>query len=515
MRKLFEDYGAVVVIIIAVVALITMVTVLTNENGGLNTAFKTVIQEFSDKANDMIEGSAGGSGSNEGGGSGETGGSGESGETDPTKLAAPEISISGTILTIGAVENATSYEVYNGDTLLTTTSRDTVDLAVWITAVGDYNIGVKAIADGYTASEMKTIVYSIATEITYTDFSVTSSNRAKVGYTGEENENLVIPATFYDEEDGRWYKVTRIGTSAFYSCTNLTSIEIPTSVTSIGEFAFDGCTSLTSATIPASVTRVGQLAFSSCVNLKNIVYEGTLEQWLNISFNANCANPCCYGAALYINTYELVDDVVIPANVTTIGAAAFEGCTSLTSVIIPDSVTSIGDKAFYGCTKLGSVTFGENSELTSIGQLAFKGCTSLSSITIPEGVPTIGEKTFDGCTSLTSVTFADYSQLTSIGGYAFNDCTNLESVIFGENSQLTTIGALAFNDCTSLTSVTIPDNVTEIGERAFQRCVKISTIVFEGTSVEWAAISFGESWDIGVSATSVYCKGDDTNVDLG
>ena len=73
MKKIFSEYGSVVVVVLAVVALITMVTVLTNENGGLNTAFKTIIQEFSDKTSGMIEDSAGGSGS---GGSGDAGGSG-------------------------------------------------------------------------------------------------------------------------------------------------------------------------------------------------------------------------------------------------------------------------------------------------------------------------------------------------------------------------------------------------------------------------------------------------------
>lgn len=48
---------------------------------------------------------------------------------------------------------------------------------------------------------------------------------------------------------------------------------------------------------------------------------------------------------------------VIPDFVTGIGAAAFEGCTALTSITIPENVTSIGIEAFKGCSALTSVTF--------------------------------------------------------------------------------------------------------------------------------------------------------------
>lgn len=76
--------------------------------------------------------------------------------------------------------------------------------------------------------------------------------------------------------------VTSIGNSAFYDCTNLTSITIGNSVTSIGERAFYYCTSLTSITIPDSVDSIGNRAFAVC-NLNRIEFEGTVEEWNNIS----------------------------------------------------------------------------------------------------------------------------------------------------------------------------------------------------------------------------------------
>ena len=73
--------------------------------------------------------------------------------------------------------------------------------------------------------------------------------------------DVIIPSTY------KGLRVTRIGISAFYDCTSLTSIEIPSSVTSIGTSAFYGCTSLTSIVIPSRVKSIGISAFYECTSL--------------------------------------------------------------------------------------------------------------------------------------------------------------------------------------------------------------------------------------------------------
>jgi hypothetical protein len=47
----------------------------------------------------------------------------------------------------------------------------------------------------------------------------------------------------------------------------------------------------------------------------------------------------------------------IPASVTSIGALAFYGCSSLANITIPANVASIGYQAFYQNPNLTSVTF--------------------------------------------------------------------------------------------------------------------------------------------------------------
>ena len=234
--------------------------------------------------------------------------------------------------------------------------------------------------------------------------------------------------------------ITSIGSSAFRNCTELTSITMQESVTSIGSSAFYGCTGLTSITIPGSVTSIGSSAFYRCDNLANVYYEGTIEEWIDISFGGSSANPLSNGANLFVNDDKLVTEVNFDS-ATTIKTGVFQGCKSLTKVTIGSQVTSIGSYAFSDCEGLTSITIPES--VTSIGSYAFRNCTGLTSITIPESVTSIGSSAFSYCTGLTSITIPD--SVTSIGSYAFSGC-NLTSVTIESNYAYKNAGT-GYNQC--------------------------------------------------------------------
>ena len=66
------------------------------------------------------------------------------------------------------------------------------------------------------------------------------------------------------------------------------------------------------------------------------------------------------------------------------------------------------------------------------------------------------------------------NRVTNIGFKAFERCSGLTRIEIP--NSVTSIGAYAFLECTGLTSVTIPDSVTSIGNGAFNRCTGMTSI---------------------------------------
>ena len=78
-----------------------------------------------------------------------------------------------------------------------------------------------------------------------------------------------------------------------------------------------------------------------------------------------------------------------------------------------------------------------------------------------------------------SVVFAEGYTCQSIGAYAFWGCEDLVSVEFADvSNNLTSIGDYAFQYCTSLTSIYLPYSLTAIGIQAFGECSSLTDVEF-------------------------------------
>ena len=327
--------------------------------------------------------------------------------------------------------------------------------------------------------------------------------------------SLVIPASV--TYLGNSYVVTKIGSSAFYDCADLTgNLTIPNSVTSIGSFAFFGSGLTGSLTIPNSVITIDEAAFSGCGG-----FTGNLTLPNALTSIGENAFSCCYG---------LAGELIIPNSVITIGNGAFSYCTDFSSLVIPNSVTSIGSNIVYTCDLEQIVVSDGNpvydsrdncnaiiqtssnelivgcknttipNSVSSIGSWAFASCSGLTTISFPNSVTSIGGYAFTGCKNLSGELIIPNS-VTSIGGHAFSLCTGLtgsltipESLISIEGgtflgctgftgalvipNSVETIGSGAFQSCSSITELTIGEGVTSIGSSAFKFCSSLSTVHF-------------------------------------
>lgn len=203
--------------------------------------------------------------------------------------------------------------------------------------------------------------------------------------------DLVIPGSIV--YDGVNWEIEYIGDNAFHNCDNLTSVMISDSITSIGQHAFELCDGLTSIVIGNGITSIGKNAFYSCDALTSTIYNGTIAQWCNISFDGSYANPISYSHNLTIDGAIITTNLVVPDSVTEIKPYAFYGCSSLSSIIIPNCVTNIGAWAFSGCDHLTNITLG--SGLQTIGKYAFGGCTQVVRIkSYSTEAPTVQSNTF-------------------------------------------------------------------------------------------------------------------------
>lgn len=164
----------------------------------------------------------------------------------------------------------------------------------------------------------------------------------------------------------------------------------------IADYAFYSCEDLISFKVPSSVQNIGYGVFFYCEGLAEITVETG-----NVNFVSDNNGALYNKTKTMLIQYPLGNkrtQFTVPAGVKSISERAFYYCSNLSDITFSSGVQEIGESAFEGCVNLKSIILPNN--MTNIGDYAFYYCTGLKSITIPKNVTTIGSDAFYECKDL-------------------------------------------------------------------------------------------------------------------
>ena len=285
----------------------------------------------------------------------------------------------------------------------------------------------------------------------------------------------------------------------FYQQTQLKSLTIGESFSEIENDMFNGCTSLEEVYIEDHYGRlylgyndesqyIG--VFSDCP-IKYLYLGRDLEYPIDRN-----KNVCVNFLGQKRNSVATLRSLTIGKFVNNIEDCAFCYCDSLQKLRIEDgnktlkvSIRSFLESSYcyfvdsidlylgrnldysqgwdkkspFESIKFKSVVLGDS--ITSIADGMFYQCYSLKNITIPSNIIYIGNEAFYR-TPLSEITLPN--SVTNMGDRVFEDCWWLENITLPNG--LTSIGDRVFCSCSLLKNIVIPDGVTNIGNSAFANC---------------------------------------------
>ena len=253
----------------------------------------------------------------------------------------------------------------------------------------------------------------------------------------------------------------------FLADTGITEFVVPEGVEEIGKDAFSSNKQLTKITLPSTLKTIGEGAFSN-TGLKEIVFPASMKTIPKGILDSTQVEKIVLSEGVEeIGDYafannKLLKSVVFPSTLKKIGRAAFKN-SNLESVTLPSGLEEIAEEAF-SYNKLSAVTL--PTQLKTLGDNAFSN-NNLKEVTLPSHLEVLGTAFVDN-SELSKITFSEglkeirgafYSSLSAFSG------TSIKSVVLPKS--LEKIGDGAFYDLKGLADISIPENVTSIGNEAF------------------------------------------------
>ena len=297
--------------------------------------------------------------------------------------------------------------------------------------------------------------------------------------------------------------------------------------------ASSGVTSqITKITIPKTVEHIESRCFDECVNMTEFVIEGATDgtsQLKEIDSHA------------FLNCKKLAS-ITLPNSVTYLGendptssdGGVFEGCESLTSFTFPSSYASrnLPSFTFKFCKNLATINWNGYSP-TRLNSCAFWNCDKITWSQVPQSVEELGDECFYHCAALTSVDLSKIKKMdtgvfwgtpltsvewpaavTEIPARTFLSCGQLTTIKgisgqLGAWDNITKIGEDAFNECKALTTIKLPNSLKTLDKQAFRSCWNLKNVEY---SNQLETIGEGAFQDNLFGFEKFYFKGSVKNV---
>jgi hypothetical protein len=215
------------------------------------------------------------------------------------------------------------------------------------------------------------------------------------------------------------------------------------------------------------VTTIGSYAFASLDRLEEVVLPNTIHT---------------LGDGAFYNSKNL-KNIVLSENITNVGINAIEGTPYFES--FPDGFVTLGQVLYQYKGKLPDNTVlierdaeNENElreagynvieysgDYANVGSGLFANQPGIVQAYLPKKIPTITEKMFLNNTNLEKVVMGD--EVTAIGESAFENTPKLTDININNHAKIASIGKKAFKNSNLTGVVDLPENVVTIEEETF------------------------------------------------
>ncbi|MBQ4441205.1 MAG: leucine-rich repeat domain-containing protein [Bacteroidales bacterium] len=286
------------------------------------------------------------------------------------------------------------------------------------------------------------------------------------------------------------YNITSDSTVEVTSCADTAYVQTPFGQTVAPEYYhYDPVVEIPASVshngVSYQVTRIGNKAFIGQKLIQSVILPPS------ITSIGNCAMLSC----------DSLRQINLP-NVEQLGIEAFRYTQSLTHIDLPNSLRQIGEACFYGS---GLQEVEVPGSIDTILPLTFAYCTSLRRVVLHEGLRGIGEHALYSTQTDTLVfprSMRWVEQQEVLGNYetqfnlplrhlefqfdsdhpdekvhlaegCFYYCNYLNTLVLSENTELS-VGC--FGDCIALTTLVVPDGITSIPTNCFGGCISLETV---------------------------------------